>query len=314
MSKIRRSAGSDLSELKESCPIEGCGRKFISKNGVSVHMNRAHGHQYDRSPKIPKGETSCFNCGKDFGTYRSLSIHGSPDVCKERMANSWKEFICQSPFCGIAYVKYMGKKRTKGGQKYCSPDCSSDANRGFLLTDVDLSCLGCGIKMKYKKGKKYCSKECVSKNPYKGYIVKDSSKMGGLREKGGKSIQFPYINRHGETMSLNREEIELAKVLDSTEYKWSRNTVGFPYLDTEGRGRNFHPDFYIEELDLFVEYKGWATEKMIHKMKDSLNRSNFNLKVVFGMSKRYRDMGTNIDEVKDDPSTLLTEWNIVCRF
>jgi hypothetical protein len=45
--------------------------------------------------------------------------------------------------------------------------------------------------------------------------------MGGFRKGGGRAKQFPYINWLGFKMSLNVEEIEVAKVLDEKKLNWN---------------------------------------------------------------------------------------------
>lgn len=110
-------------------------------------------------------------------------------------------------------------------------------------------------------------------------------------------------------MSLNVEEIEVAKFLDSLSFRWGRNNKGFPYLDLDKNRRKFFPDFYIHDLDVYLEYKGWITEKMVHKMNDAVNNNNFNLKVVFGMHKRFNSLGTNIEELMNNPDLLIENLN-----
>lgn len=152
-----------------------------------------------------------------------------------------------------------------------------------------------------KTKQKYCNINCwnsVKGYTLKKYTIKDSSKMGGPRDGGGHSKLLPYTNRFDEEMKLNKEEIEVAEFLDTTEYTWSRNWKGFSYTDLEGKPRKFYPDFYIKDLNLYLEYKGWITDKMDHKMKDAqLKNSDLKLLIVVGRNKRYLHMGVPLDNL-----------------
>lgn len=160
-------------------------------------------------------------------------------------------------------------------------------------------CEVCKIEYETKNfRKKCCSKECIKKlqqqkqigaSKPKGEFRKKGS--GGLRDGGGRSKVFEYISNFGEKMKLNKEEIQIAKILDNSDKKWNRNTTGFLY----DINRKFYPDFYIEDLDLYVEYKGWLTDSMRNKMKNSNIK---NLMIVVGNDKRYKNDGISIDSFK----------------
>jgi hypothetical protein len=74
---------------------------------------------------------------------------------------------------------------------------------------------------------------------------------------------------------------------------------GFPYTDLQGRQRKFYPDFYIEDFDLYVEYKGWVIPDMVHKMNDAKENNDFNLLIVYSNCKRFSTMGITIDDVEN---------------
>ena len=128
-------------------------------------------------------------------------------------------------------------------------------------------------------------------------MVNDTSKMGGLRIGGGKSKQLPYINWLGFKMSLNKEEIKVAQELDRLKLNWKRNTTGFPYLTLDGLNRKYYPDFVINEK-IFLEYKGWITSEMEHKMNDAVLKNDLNLIIIIGDDKRYFGKGIMISEIE----------------
>ena len=111
-------------------------------------------------------------------------------------------------------------------------------------------------------------------------------------------------------MKLNRDEIRVAKVLDKLEINWQRNFTGFNYIDEYSNKRKFHPDFYIKDFDCYIEYKGWITSQISHKMDDALKRNNFRLIVVYSNDKRYSNLGLNLSQIEEDSNLLLT----ACRY
>lgn len=176
----------------------------------------------------------------------------------------------------------------------------------YSIYDIESEkeCPICHNKFKTKNiNKLTCSKECGwklggLKNLGSHHIVKDSSKMGGLRPGGGKSKQILYINWLGFEMSLNKEEIEVAKILDEKRLNWNRNTKGFPYITLDGKNKKYYPDFVINK-NKYIEYKGWITEEMEHKMKDAKEKNNLNLTIVVGNDKRYKNYGLTLNELKN---------------
>lgn len=72
-------------------------------------------------------------------------------------------------------------------------------------------------------------------------------------------------------------EVAFATHLDATGVSWSRPKKSFPYF-FEGKNHRYTPDFYLEEEKVFIEIKGWATEKDLAKWEAFPNT----LRVLFG--------------------------------
>ncbi len=208
-----------------------------------------------------------------------------------------------------------------GSGRFCSQKCahartlskeSKEKIRQSLLKErVIKQCNGCQkefVSLK-SRNQKYCSHSCAMTNNSnatgKTWKVKDSSKMGGPRPGGGRSKALLYESPIAGKMKLNKEEIEIAKVLDEAHLNWKRNLKGFPYITQDGTSRKYYPDFYIIDYDLYVEYKGWITNKMHHKMQDAQKRNkDLNLKIIYGNDKRYRKLGLCLEEVQQDPKKI----------
>lgn len=136
--------------------------------------------------------------------------------------------------------------------------------------------------------------------------------MGGPRPGGGRSKMISFMSPSGEKCMLNKEEIMFAEFLDSQSINWERNqTIGFPYIDLEGRNRKFYPDFLCTESNTFLEYKGCITDHMIHKMKEAKLNNNFKLIIIY--SDKYKEHGITLSEIKQNPKIFheLLD-NVIC--
>ena len=212
-----------------------------------------------------------------------------------------------------------------GSGRFCSSKCargfSTKAKRVEINEKVrckllrndysDRICKTCNLLYTPKsKKQKYCSHLCSPKRTTLGmtWTVKDSSKMGGPRPGGGRSIPIEYISEIAGIMKLNKDEIEVAECLDSIKVNWQRNnSSGFSYINLKGKSRKFYPDFYLPEENLYIEFKGWVTKEMTHKMNDALSKNDFNLLIVYGRDKRYRDLGLNLEDISLNPKLLFNK-------
>ncbi len=201
-----------------------------------------------------------------------------------------------------------------GSGRFCSKECAKsfstkekrkEINKKISKKPLEKNCVICkNIFYTKDPRKKSCSKKCriilasQSNLGKKHNIIKDTSKMGGFRINGGKSKQYNYINWLNYKMSLNKEEIEVAKVLDEKKLNWNRNTKGFLYTTLEGKSKKFYPDFVINGKK-YIEYKGWVTEEMIWKMKDAKEKNNLDLTIIYSESKRYKNLGLTLKEFKE---------------
>jgi len=170
-------------------------------------------------------------------------------------------------------------------------------------------CPICGNNFETKKKYKTCSLICGRKlmgiNQKGKERPKENYKNnGGLRDGGGRSKLIEYYSSIAGLMKINKEEIRLAKILDKLKINWKRNSIGFNYNTIDGIKRKFHPDFYLIDFDIYLEFKGWVTPEMIHKMENSLKNNNFKLLIVYGDNKRYKNMGLNIEMLEKMPSIL----------
>lgn len=217
---------------------------------------------------------NCENCGIEHeGTYKTGRF------CSEKCARGFS---------------------TKAKRKEINQKVSKKLKKNFS----EIKTCSCGKLFETSNPrKKYCSESCGSHysqlggNKKKGAERKKGS--GGLRPGGGKAKQLPYTNWLGYKMSLNKEEIEVAKILDEKRLNWNRNYKGFPYTTREGKLRKFFPDFIIDE-NKYIEYKGWVTEEMEWKMNNAVKTNHLNLSIIVGKDPRYQRFGRTLKQFQNE--------------
>jgi hypothetical protein len=196
-----------------------------------------------------------------------------------------------------------------GSGRFCSLTCSRSFSTKHKRTEINKKvslkltlekpvkiCSICNSEFKTKN--EYCSRSCANISQIGKPKNGNYSNNGGLRDGGGRAKTFLYVNCDNESMQLNKEEILVAKILDECELKWNRNWNGFEYYDKDNNLKKFYPDFYIKDFNLYLEYKGWITDKMRHKMSESIKHNDLNLLIVIGNDKRYVNDGLSINELK----------------
>lgn len=142
---------------------------------------------------------------------------------------------------------------------------------------IEVECLACHKKFLVRKsniGRKYCSRKCGYKSP----------EMGGYNPGSVKNYKSGwYVSPIAGKVWLDSSyEFIVAEHLDAQKYKWKKNYQGFPYIDKDGEQRTYIPDFYISDIDLWVESKGYFTENDKCKLRDFV----YNIKLI-GKDKIY---------------------------
>ena len=89
------------------------------------------------------------------------------------------------------------------------------------------------------------------------------------------SKQSEYTRKDGSVVLMDSTwEVMMATRLDELEINWERDSsMKLEYRTRGGRKRNYIPDFYLPDLDLYIEVKGYWTDAARHKMKDIIKRN-----------------------------------------
>ena len=89
------------------------------------------------------------------------------------------------------------------------------------------------------------------------------------------SKKSDYTKLDGSIVSMDSTwEVMMATRLDELDVAWKRDkNMKLQYKTRGGRKRNYIPDFYLPEYDIYIEVKGYWTDAAKHKMKDVQKRN-----------------------------------------
>ena len=96
---------------------------------------------------------------------------------------------------------------------------------------------------------------------------KKMSKFGGYKEGAGRCSHLIYTKKDGSKTTLQGTwEYKFAEFLDKKNIQWEKNRVGYKY-NFDNKILLYFPDFWLKDLNLYVEVKGYETEKDKEKWK-----------------------------------------------
>ena len=100
------------------------------------------------------------------------------------------------------------------------------------------------------------------------------------------SKRSDYTTVEGTIVSMDSTwEVACAQRLDELGIKWTRDpSIKLGYVTRSRRKRNYIPDFYLPDLDVYIEVKGYWTPAAIHKMKDVQARNPVTIVILESLS------------------------------
>lgn len=209
-------------------------------------------------------EHICKNCGHPHD-----GSHGDSLRCRPKRGES------RYRFCSLKCARgFSSKEKRKEINKKVS-----DKLKGVTRnTPVVFKCKTCGnekyVTTKAKRDMVFCCRDCQikyyrTKEFSEGHSIILKGKTGGYRiPKDGSTWKRGGYYR-GVYMDSSWE-IKFAKRLDEIGIEWSRPKIKISYIDIDGKNRNYHPDFIVENH--IVEIKGYWTDKVLHKMRQVIKK------------------------------------------
>lgn len=87
------------------------------------------------------------------------------------------------------------------------------------------------------------------------------SKFGGLKPRAGRCKKILYTKKDGTQVWLQGSwEVRFASFLDLKNVLWEKNKLGYKY-EYNGKEHSYFPDFFLSQKELYVEVKGYETER-----------------------------------------------------
>jgi len=182
---------------------------------------------------------TCKYCGK---SCKSLGLHSHERLCKSN-PNRKKE---DHPSFGRKGKNQYTKAKKLGIEFIPSEkEISGRTRRAILVNKIRWNT----PNAKENHSKKI--KEAINRNPEK-YSISNISGRTKLHEYNGTKVNGTW-------------ELLFAKWLDSNNIKWTNKFDGFQY---EWNGiRTYFPDFYLVDINKYVEVKGFIRDRDIEKWK-----------------------------------------------
>jgi len=89
------------------------------------------------------------------------------------------------------------------------------------------------------------------------------------------SKQSEFTRKDGTIVVMDSTwEVMMANRLNELDITWVRDPkMKLEYKTRGGRMRNYIPDFYLPDFDMYIEVKGYWTDAAKHKMKDIIKRN-----------------------------------------
>ena len=202
------------------------------------------------------GQYRCEHCGKvmtkKFGAGRFCSkACANSHECTEDTRNKIKQSLItfyEDPEARLLQVR-RGKTTSELQAEYAE-----------YLQTPRLCCI-CNKPIPYKeRHRQTCSKDC-----YKALAAENAkkNKLGGLTEACGK---YSKKGRYKGTRCDSTYELIYLVYCELNNIAVKRNNKYFYYVNIDGNVRKYYPDFYLPDLDTYVELKGYKDNNVDLKL------------------------------------------------
>ena len=200
-------------------------------------------------------EKTCPICGKLTNVY--MGNARKDGLCREHGMQANKGEIEKCPDCG-KWHQTLKKCDCKKKEKTEPPVIEKKDNE-----NSDLTCIICGNP---SNGKHFCL-DCYHKYKDKSIDIRIThcNTTQVLDEYGNKTKKA----KDGRFVRSLSEKIILDYFFDNYIRVVYEKTI--PYVNEKGEEKELHPDFYLKDYDLYIEFNG-LTNKSYLKMKNYVNK------------------------------------------
>lgn len=182
-------------------------------------------------------------------------------ICKNKISYAQHRIRCKSNPDRIiiisSFIAYNTKLKNKELTKEHSNQYVKAAKLGLdkpQISDETRSKLS-----KFQKGKKWSDERKKEHSEIMSRVVAENPEVYSNKQK--RVIQEYNGNKFDSSW-----ELIVAKYFDEKFIRWERNVKPFPYFWND-KWHLYFPDFYLPDEDIFVEVKGYKTDRDIEKWK-----------------------------------------------
>jgi hypothetical protein len=217
-----------------------CNRQLKSKAGLTNHQKVCRGIGTTRASKNARGKSwTCPKCSKHIHSRRQRHV----EICDGK-----------GPGAHRRGGKHAGKGR--------------GWNKGLPVPDSTRAKISAALKGK-STGKASTPEAEILRRAKISETMKKNPNAGGYRTGSGVGKgSWHESNIAGRVWLDSTYEKRYAVLLDNQKIDWQRNSKSFEYVDENGRTRKYIPDFYLPEAGVFIEIKGYETERDRCKWRD----------------------------------------------
>ena len=237
--------------------------KFCENCGIKFYTRTIKKFCSDKcrleSLKSKKIKISCGNCKKDILVNFSKFISAKNHFCSEECLKSWQK-----------------------------ENRSNELNPNWSGGNVEIVCQICGKKFKVinarKKTARFCSSSCFGVWSTKNNIHYNGHKSG-FRDDLGLSFR-------------SRWEANFARYLNFLGMKWEFEPKTFRFENQKTGTVSYTPDFYLKDINTYVEIKGYldsVSKSKLKKMSNYYKEVDITLLMKEDYFKIEREFGWKID-------------------
>jgi predicted nucleic acid-binding Zn ribbon protein len=186
-------------------------------------------------------------------------------------------------------------------RKFCGSSCSATYNnlkRGRNYTRIKSTTIGkrgffskrhvcgpnskvyfrqCSVCQKYfasqKKIGTTCSDQC--------FIAVKRKNASGIKRQIYKNFIFD-----------SGWEVKMAQLLDEANIIWEQPKTSIPWIDKNGKEHKYFPDFYLPNLNIFLDPKNPI---VVIKQQEKLDQVKKSIKLLYGEPNRIMEMLTGVE-------------------
>ncbi len=216
----------------------------VSRANAEKSRLKAAAKSLDNCRKYHLNAKICACCDQEIDFFRRNNIFCSA-TCAARFTNTRRHTTTIDP----RSIREQIEKRELKERNRTPPHCKVSFHKCSQCDNIIL-------ERKTKPGRKTCSRKCQTQ-----------ASVGSRPYINGRRKNIYYEKSSGETILLESSwELEIAQFLDNLGINWIRPKY-ILWVDKSGKQRNYYPDFFLPDYDLYLDPKNpWVMKHDEEKM------------------------------------------------